>query len=228
MRILIAVLSMLRHPPMLLLLVSGLSVSSILAAAEIKPGASSSISSPSANDVAHLDFEATCANAQPDREYFIPENFADEVIASGSGRYAYEGQCPFWIVDFSMNNKSNTFMQDGVRIKENTQFYGIPNDLPSTESSAPALSPMTQEDCKRYQLSYMVYTKFKHEPNFVFRGKYAVNHKMTGSNCYIPQPSKFKTKAPDANVLVIRVVTRMKLRTSWQEAAARANDAPTE
>lgn len=182
----------------------------------------------SASDTPLPNVESACAQAPPDREYFIPEAFSEKVVPSNTGRHGYEQGCPFWVVDFSMNSKSNTYIQDGVRIKESTNFDGIPTDLPSSSSSAHNLKPGVLEDCKRYRQEYIIYTKYKHEPNFVLRSHNTVTHKMAGTSCYIPNNPKYKTKAPDANVLVVRVATRTKLRTSWQETAARAADAPPE
>jgi len=51
-----------------------------------------------------------CAGAEADAEYFIPESLSEHAVPSGSGQYGYRQRCPFWVVDFSMNSKSNSFL----------------------------------------------------------------------------------------------------------------------
>ncbi|MDO8478830.1 MAG: hypothetical protein Q7W02_22050 [Candidatus Rokubacteria bacterium] len=178
--------------------------------------------------------ETLCANAQADATYFIPEAFTEHSLRSISGKHGYRTSpnCPFWVADFSMNSKSNTFVdpRTNQRIKQRTQFYGRAHDLPSSPS-ADGTMPVVDEDCKRYTVEYIVYRKFKHEANFVLQKHVTSQGSVLGGGC-IQQPkpdlASYKTEAPDANVLVIRVATRVKLRTSWQETAARADDAPLE
>ena len=171
--------------------------------------------------------ESECATAKADDEYFIPEAFVEHLVPSLSGRYGYRARCPFWVVDFSMNSKSHSQLVNGVRIRNLTRFYGVPHDLPSSQSAG-GKDPIVQEDCQRLLVEYIIYTKFKHEANFVMtrhitaKGNWASNNK-----CLLTKPildeNSFITQAPEANVRVIRVATRVKLRTSWQEAAAKAD-----
>jgi hypothetical protein len=174
--------------------------------------------------------EADCAGVAPDAEYFIPENFTRHDVPSGSGRYGYRQRCPFWVVDFSMNSKANSYLTpEGSRVRERTLFFGLPHDLPSS-SSAAGWIPIVKEDCERLRLEYIIYSKFKHESNFVLKRHITATASWSGTcnlsiSTALPQ-YHFMTRAPEANVLVIRVATRVKLRTSWQEVAAIAEDAP--
>ena len=54
------------------------------------------------------------------------------------------------------------------------------------------------------------------------------NHKFTSYFATYRFLYSLSPQAPDANVLVIRVATRVKLRTSWQEAAAIIHDIPAQ
>ena len=174
-----------------------------------------------------------CAKLAPDAEYFVPENLVQHIVPSGSGAYGYRKICPFWVVDFSLNSKANSsLLPDGSRYIEDTVFYGIPHDLPSS-LNAGGTSPIVKEDCDRLRVEHYIYRKFKHEADFVFQkhlyrqGVWVASTK----SCRLTKdpglaPDRFKTKAPEANVLVIRVATRVKLRTSWQEAAAIIHDLP--
>lgn len=207
----------------LLALLAILAVSAALASAQTKgvgplPGAGT--------------VESLCAKAQADGTYFIPEAFNNHSIRSVSGRHGYRTSpdCPFWVVDFSMNSTSNIFVdpQTNQRSKEPTRFYGRAIDLPSSVAADDAL-PIVGEDCNRYTVEFIVYRKFKHEANFVLQTHVISQGTLQGSSCIqTPRPelAAYKTKAPDANVLVIRVATRVKLRTSWQETAAVAEDVP--
>ena len=173
--------------------------------------------------------ESECAGAQADFEYFIPENFSEHAVPSGSGRYGYRQRCPFWVVDFSMNSKSNSYLPPEGRVREPTLFFGLPHDLPSSNSAGGRI-PIVKEDCERLRLEYIIYSKFKHEANFVLKKHITANAGWSGTcnlsiNTALPQ-YHFMTRAPEANVLVIRVAARVKLRTSWQEVAAMAVDAP--
>ena len=177
--------------------------------------------------------ETRCAKVQPDAEYFIPENLSGHTVPSGSGRYGYRQGCPFWVVDFSMNSKSNTVLNpDGSRFREKALFYGLAHDLPSSQSAG-GKDPIVKEDCLRLRVEYIIYTKFKHESAFVLKRHITAKGEWISSanvcslslNYALPENS-FKTEAPEANVRMIRVATRVKLRTSWQEAAARVEDAP--
>ena len=173
-----------------------------------------------------------CAKAAPDAEYFVPENLTEHIVPSGSGAYGYREGCPLWIVDFSLNSKSNTtLLSNGQRFIEKTVFYGIPHDLPSS-LSAGGKSPIVEEDCKRLRVEHFIYKKFKHESTFVFQKHLFRKGVWQGSGCKLTKdpatpPDSFRVEAPNANVLVIRVATRVKLRTSWQEAAAIIHDVPT-
>ena len=176
--------------------------------------------------------ETRCAKVQPDAEYFIPENISSHRVPSGSGRYGYRQGCPFWVVDFSMNSKSNTFLnQDGSRFREKTLFYGLAYDLPSSQSAG-GKDPIVKEDCQRLRVEYIIYTKFKHESSFVLKRHITAKGGWTSGNVcslslnYALPENSFRTEAPEANVRVIRVATRVKLRTSWQEATAAVEDAP--
>ena len=175
-----------------------------------------------------------CAKALPDAEYFVPENLEEHIVPSGSGAYGYRKSCPLWIVDFSLNSKSNTYVVDGQRFVEKTVFYGEPHDLPSS-LSAGGNNPIVEEDCKRLRVEHFIYKKFKHESTFVFQKHLFRKGEWQGSQngCALTKdpgtpPDSYTVEAPNANVLVIRVATRVKLRTSWQEAAARIHDIPHE
>ena len=174
--------------------------------------------------------ETECGGVNADAEYFIPENFSEHAVPSGSGRYGYRQRCPFWVVDFSMNSKSNSYLNpEGTRVRERTLFFGLPHDLPSSNSAGGRI-PIVKEDCERLRLEYIIYSKFKHESNFVLKKHITANASWSGTcnlsiNTALPEYN-FMTRAPEANVLVIRVATRVKLRTSWQEVAAIAEDAP--
>ena len=174
-----------------------------------------------------------CAKIGPDAEYFVPENLVQHIVPSGSGAYGYRNTCPFWVVDFSLNSKANSvLLPNGSRLLEDTVFYGIPHDLPSS-LMAGGTDPIVKEDCERLRVEHYIYRKFKHETTFVFQkhlyrqGQWIASTK----SCKLTKdpgqaPDRFKTEAPQANVLVIRVATRVKLRTSWQEAAAIIHDLP--
>jgi len=174
---------------------------------------------------------SNCAKAPPDAEYFIPENLVEHIVPSGSGAYGYRTGCSFWVVDFSLNSKSNTsLLPNGERFVEETVFYGTPHDLPSS-LSAGGKKPIVEEDCKRLRVEHFIYKKFKHESAFVFQKHLFRKGEWQGSQngCKLTKdpatpPDSFRVKAPKANVLVIRVATRVKLRTSWQEAAAIIHD----
>jgi len=171
--------------------------------------------------------ESLCATAKADAEYFIPEAFVDHLVPSLSGRYGYRGGCPFWVVDFSMNSKSHSQLVNGVRIRNQTRFYGVPHDLPSSQSAG-GKDPIVQEDCQRLIVEYIIYTKFKHVANFVMTRHITAKGEWASNNqCLLTKPildeNSFITQAPEANVRVIRVATRVKLRTSWQEAAGKAD-----
>ena len=189
------------------------------------------VSEPSSRDDRRVVRE--CAKVGPDAEYFIPENLVSHTVRSGSGAYGYRKICPFWVVDFSLNSKSNSNLQpDGTRDFDDTVFYGIPHDLPSS-LMAGGIDPIVKEDCSRLRVEHYIYKKFKHEAEFVFQkhlyrqGQWdtSLNHCTLTKNPAVA-PDRFKTAAPQANVLVIRVATRVKLRTSWQEAAAKIEDLP--
>src|SRR6266550_3292896 len=164
--------------------------------------------------------EADCAGASADAEYFIPENLSEHAVPSGSGRYGYRQRCPFWVVDFSMNSKSNSFVPPGgARVRERTNFFGLPHDLPSSNSAGGRI-PIVKEDCERLRLEYIIYSKFKHESKFVLKRHISANAGWSGNTCNLSINTAlpeyhFMTTAPEANVLVIRVATRVKLRTSW-------------
>lgn len=173
---------------------------------------------------------AGCTTVQPDREFFIPEAIPQKGISieSGSGRYGYQlkPKCPFWVVDYKLNKHSNTILSsDGTRLKLPTEFYGIPYDLPGTKAGNPSIL-VTEEDCKRWTLEYAIYTKWNHESNTEF--KLVRQMKADSTGCLIPADNaKYRLdQSPSANVLVVRVVTRMKLRSSVQETAAYARIAP--
>ncbi len=176
---------------------------------------------------------SSCATVQPDAEYFIPENLVEHIVPSGSGAYGYRKGCPLWVVDFSLNSKSNSYLPpNGQRIPEKTVFYGVPHDLPSS-LSAGGENPIVQEDCQRLRVEHFIYKKFKHESAFVFKKHLTRKGVWQGSQngCILTKdpatpPDGFRVEAPEANVLVIRVATRVKLRTSWQEAAAKIHDVP--
>ncbi len=176
-----------------------------------------------------------CAKAPPDAEYFIPENLVQHIVPSGSGAYGYRTGCPLWVVDFSLNSKSNTvLLPNGQRMKEKTVFYGVPHDLPSS-LTAGGENPIVKEDCERLRVEHFIYRKFKHEPTFIFQKHLTRTGVWQGSQngCKLTKdpgtpPDAFRVEAPDANVLVIRVATRVKLRTSWQEAAAKIHDIPAQ
>lgn len=180
-------------------------------------------------------FVSRCAKAPPDAEYFVPENLVQHIVPSGSGAYGYREGCPLWIVDFSLNSKSNTYLVNGQRFVEKTVFYGVPHDLPSS-LSAGGKNPIVEEDCKRLRVEHFIYKKFKHESAFVFQKHLFRKGQWQGSQnggCKLTKdpgtpPDSFRVEAPDANVLVIRVATRVKLRTSWQEAAAIIHDIPAQ
>ena len=130
-----------------------------------------------------------------------------------------------------MNSKSNTFLEpDGSRSKQQALFFGVAHDLPSSQSAG-GKDPIVKEDGDRLRVEYIIYTKFKHESAFVFKKHVIATGVWNGSACglskhYALPANHFRTEAPDANVWVIRVATRVKLRTSWQEAAGRVEDAP--
>ena len=173
------------------------------------------------------NYKTLCAQASPDAEYFIPEAFTSKVVTSKSADYAYRKGCPFWIVDFSMNSKSNSFIFEGRRLFDGTDFDGVSSDLPSTSGTAADMTPGTEQDCTRLRVEYFVYKKFKHEANFVFQAHSVRAAGMWGTSCVIPTPGQYLVShAPTANVLVVRIATRVKLRNAYQEAAARAVDHP--
>ena len=213
-----------------------LSATIVTAAAMVASPAQQPVQQPVQVDepvAAGVLLETRCANVQPDAEYFIPENISAHTVPSGSGGYGYRQGCPFWVVDFSMNSKSNTVLSpDGSRFREPTLFYGIAHDLPSSQSAG-GKDPIVKEDCLRLRVEYIIYTKFKHESAFVIKRHITAKGTWISSanvcslslNYALPENS-FKTEAPEANVRVIRVATRVKLRTSWQEAAGRVEDAP--
>lgn len=190
-----------------------------------------------------IDWMTNCEKANPDAEYFIPESFSLKMMPSSSGAYGYRSMvtsCPLWIVDFSMNSKSNTYIEPttGERIKESTVFSAGAYDLPSSASkNENGTIPTVAEDCKRYDHEYYIYSKMKHESIFQFqqyqrwKGSWNPSSKKCdfvwgGTGNFSPSALKFK--APSANVLVIRVMVRVKLRDSWQKASANAYDAPPE
>ncbi|HEU4386170.1 MAG TPA: hypothetical protein VFV34_00125, partial [Blastocatellia bacterium] len=172
--------------------------------------------------------ETECGRAAADAEYFIPESFSEHIVPSGTGKYGYRTKCPLWVVDFSMNSKSHSQLVNGVRVRHDTRFYGLPYDLPSSASAA-GTSPTVKEDCERLRVEYIIYAKFKHEANFVLvkhitaRGLWGSPGQCTLTKKILDENS-FITKAPESNVRVIRVACRVKERTSWQEAGARADN----
>jgi len=175
---------------------------------------------------------AMCKKVAPDAEYFVPEDLKLHRVPSGSGAYGYRQNCPFWVVDFSLNRLANSILEaDGSRSFEETKFYGAAYDLPSS-SSANGKDPIVKEDCLRLRVEYYIFSKFKHEPEFVFRRHLYMVGEWTGQNtCMLSKdptsaPDWFKLTAPKANVLVVRVATRVKLRTSWQETTAVIEDVP--
>ena len=115
------------------------------------------------------DHFSACAKANAADQFFIPENFMSQKLPSKSGKYGYASNCPFWIVDFKLNNKSNSFLDpNGMRLFHKTVFRGMPYDLPS--SSGPGgYVPTVAEDCKRSLYETMVFTKLNHEPNSSFK-----------------------------------------------------------
>ena len=172
-----------------------------------------------------------CAKVAPDAEYFVPEKIVQHTVPSGSGAYGYRTGCPLWVVDFSLNSKSNTeLLPNGDRFHEKAAFFAVAHDLPSS-SSAGGEIPIVKEDCERLRVEHFIYKKFKHEPTFLFqkyllrKGEWIASPKTCRltKDPYTP-PDSFTAEAPNANVLVIRVAVRVKLRTSWQEAAARISD----
>lgn len=170
--------------------------------------------------------ETRCGKVAPDSEFFIPEPFEQKVVPSLTGGYGYRsGICPFWVVDFSLNRLSNSQIIDGQRVFDDTEFWAVPYDLPSS-AAANGDRPMVQEDCERLRVEYIVYKKFKHEAHFAVQQHNTVTASWVGSGCVVNPYGKLRVSAPTANVLVIRVATRVKLRSSWQETAAKAVDAP--
>lgn len=174
--------------------------------------------------------EEICAKVPPDAEYFIPESFKEKKVASGSGWYGYRSatKCPLWVVDFSMNSKSNTYVSpdSGKRFKEETVFSGDAYDLPSSAAKF-GNAPIVEEDCKRFKGRYFTYFKMKHEPTFKFIKTVTYHGSWAGhsNKCDVVfSEGGAKFTAPDANVLVIRVAVDVLLRSSFQEAAAIAKD----
>jgi hypothetical protein len=201
----------------------------------VRPGTATGAAATPARPAALMDH---CAKAPPDAEYFIPESFSQKVMPSGSGGYGYRSraECPFWIVDFSLNSRSNTQIdpETGERLKESTHFRGDAFDLPSSQQKN-GIRPIVAEDCQRLFIEYTIYTKMKHESAFILRNRVRQQGDWKGGSCNLKglKPGDsiadvLTYKAPDANVLVVRVVVGVKLRSSWQEAAAIASDGPPE
>lgn len=199
------------------------------------------ITAPSVADISDQlvpSLQTSCAAARTDATYFIPEKFGEKKMPSGSAAYGYRTGCPLWIVEYSMNSKSNTYLDEqGVRHKANTLFLGFPFDLPSS-ATADAENATVAEDCNRLRVEYYIYTKMKDQAAFTFRhhviwkGVWSESSKVCNRAYLKPSTdgndATFYLKAPDAGVRVIRVAVRVKERSSWQEAAALAGQGPAE
>ncbi len=173
-----------------------------------------------------------CGRVEPDASYFIPELFSGRVEASGSGAYAYKPkkECPYWVVDYSMNRFSNTWVNEsGLRVREGVLFSGNPYDLPSsnlTNDLSFGRRPNTEEDCKRVEIDVLTYKKDPNENIFRFLKSEKSRFYAWSTSCGLLGLSDFGTIAPTSALLWIRIAVRVKLRGSWQQAAAYAQLAP--
>lgn len=175
-----------------------------------------------------------CARGEPDAHYLIPDSnaFSGRTEASGDGEYGYEpaSECPYWVVDFLMNRFSNTWVNEsGQLMREHVLFSGGAFDLPSSPSRD-GTRPVIEEDCRRLEIDVLVYRKDPDEN--IFRlvkhgsGRFASWNAQSKSCSLQGLPEVHSERAPDANMLKVRIAVRVKLRGSWQQAAAHALIAP--
>lgn len=183
--------------------------------------------------------EISCAAIEHDVYTWIPETMGEIVRESGSGAYGYRKGCNFWVVDYAMNWLSNNPLDPyGNRLHENTRFFGSAFDLPSSlTANGVNAFPGTKDDCENFELRYLIWTRMNNDPDWIYKGDRRLFgtpsswDPATGA-CSLGDASTlegglsyFETKAPPGqNVLRIRVATRVKERTSWQETAAIARD----
>ena len=106
---------------------------------------------------------SACKTVSADADYFVPENIKEHTVPSPSGAYGYREGCPFWVVDFSLNRLANsTLTPNGSRVFDESIFYGVPHDLPSSEAAG-GEDPIVKEDCARLRVEHYIFKKFKHE-----------------------------------------------------------------
>jgi len=178
-----------------------------------------------------------CSEVAPDAEFLIPKSdqFGGRTEASGSGAYAYKpaGDCRYWVVDYLMNRYSNTWInpESGATVREFVEFRGDAFDLPSSRNANLSHTrPIVEEDCKRMEVDVLIFRKDPNENTFKLiksgKGRFGSwndNNKV----CSIEGlPGLHAEKAPLANMLKIRIAVRVKLRGSWQQAAAYATLTP--
>lgn len=172
-----------------------------------------------------------CAEVNPDASYLIPKQFGGRTEASGSGAYGYQpaADCPYWVVDFLMNRYSNTWVtESGMTIREYVFFKGDAFDLPS--SSGVGTRPIVEEDCKRLEVDLLIYRKDPNENTFKMiktgAGRFGSWNNTNQTCSLVGLPGLHSERAPTSNMLKIRIAVRVKLRGSWQQAAAYATLAP--
>lgn len=177
---------------------------------------------------------AACARAEPDATYLIPREpqFNGRVEASPHGGYghAVDDRCGFWVVDFAMNRYSNEFVDPdtGQVTHIPVIFTGGAIDLPSSVGTND-VTPTTKSDCSSYEVDLYIFRKAPEENTFRLveqRLGAASTWNETYSNCGLAGSVNHSEKAPTSNLTKIRIAVRVKLRGSWQRAAAKAFDPP--
>jgi hypothetical protein len=179
-----------------------------------------------------VGFES-CKAQKADVTLWVPQVFdTSKVLASGSGSYAYgERGCKYFIADVNMATYSHSHKTEGGAWKPTSLLYFAgPYDLPSSASFGGTI-PLIQEDCKRLRVTTKVYTKMHNQTSFTLRGTTVEVGSWSSGKCTLVSKSKTGAspealKPSKSGWDTYRIVTRTKLRSTYQEVAVTFAEPP--
>lgn len=166
-----------------------------------------------------------CVVQAPDAILWVPLVFdTSTIVASGSGEYAYgQRACPYFIAEIKMATYSHSYKNEGVWKATPLDYAAGPYDLPSSAVFGGTL-PVVQEDCKRLTGTTRLYTKKQNEATFTWRATAVRTGSWSSGHCALVVKSSsgafpIQMDPSQTGWDTYRIVTKAKLRSTYQEVA---------
>jgi hypothetical protein len=175
-----------------------------------------------------------CGTQKADLTLWVAKQFNTATkITSGSGFYAYgERGCKYFIADVKMTTYSHSVLYGNQWIPGPMLYGAGPYDLPSS-SSFGGTTPTTQEDCNRWTAETKVFTMMHDQTMFSLRGTSKSEGVWSSAKCNLVHKSSTgyfpaEMKPSNSGWDTYRIVTRTKLRSTYQEVAVTFEELPPE